>query len=140
MRRYLLDTSVLAAYLHNRQAAMTLDSPWIRSREVATSILVYGEVTEYLEGRSEPQRRKAQLRELLTEISPYFLTFRIMERYAQIRRQLQPPHGPGLIADVDTLIAATALERKLTLVTSDEDFLRVPDLKTVVVPRADLRR
>ena len=38
-------------------------------------------------------------------------------------------HGPGLVGDVDTLIAATALERNLTVVTLDQDFTRVPGLR-----------
>ena len=74
MRRYLLDTSVLSAFLHNRQAAVALVTPWIRSQEAATSILVYAEIIEYLQARSEFARRRGQLRELLGEISPYFLT------------------------------------------------------------------
>jgi predicted nucleic acid-binding protein len=36
---------------------------------------------------------------------------------------------------VDTLIAATALERGLTVVTMDTDFRRVPDLQVHLVPR-----
>jgi predicted nucleic acid-binding protein len=128
VKRYLLDTGPLAAYLHNRQSAIALLSPWIRQREAATSILVYGEVIEYLKGRSDFAHRRAQLRTLLAAIAPYFLTYGILERYAEIRRQLRPPHGPGLIGDIDTLIAATALERNLIVVTTDRDFQRVPGL------------
>jgi predicted nucleic acid-binding protein len=65
---------------------------------------------------------------LLREVYPYFLTYPILERYADIRRAMGPPHGPGLIGDVDTLIAATALERRLTVITVDHDFTRVPVL------------
>jgi predicted nucleic acid-binding protein len=41
---------------------------------------------------------------------------------------MRPPHGTGLIGDVDTFIAATALERNLTMITADHDFKRVPGL------------
>ena len=41
-------------------------------------------------------------------VHPYVLTLRIMERYADVRRAMRRPYGPGLIGDVDTLIAATA--------------------------------
>jgi len=71
----------------------------------------------------------------LREVSPYVPTFAILERYAELRRQLRPPHGPGLIGDIDTLIAATALEHGLTLVTTDTDYQRVPDLKLTLLPR-----
>jgi hypothetical protein len=46
MRRYLLDSTPLAAYLNGRQVAGDLISPWITRREAATSILVYAEITE----------------------------------------------------------------------------------------------
>ncbi len=73
----------------------------------------------------------------LREVYPYFLTYAILDRYAGIRRQLRPPHVPGLIGDIDTLIAATALERGLTVVTTDGDFERVPQLKVMLItPRA----
>jgi predicted nucleic acid-binding protein len=34
---------------------------------------------------------------------------------------------------MDTLIAATALERHLTIITTDHDFERVPHLKTKLI-------
>src|SRR5262245_32158988 len=85
MRQYLLDSAPLAAYLNGRQVAVDLISPWIARREAATSILVYGEITEYLKGLSHFSRRHAQLRRLLREVYPYFLTYAIMDRYADIR-------------------------------------------------------
>jgi predicted nucleic acid-binding protein len=108
--------------------------------EASTSILVYGEVVEYLSGFADISQRHDSLRILLREVAPLFLTYPILERYAQIRRQLRPPHGPGLIGDIDTLIAATALERDLTLVTTDEDFRRLPDLRVIVISRDELRQ
>jgi predicted nucleic acid-binding protein len=110
-------------------------TPWIANREAATSILVYGEVVEYLLGRPNFQHRHGQLRTLLQEVRPHFLTYRVLERYARLRRQPRPPHGPGLIGGVDALIAATALERNLTVVTMDGDFQRVPGLRVTLLPR-----
>lgn len=131
MKRYLLDSAPLAAYLHGRKAAVDLITPWILRREVATSILVYAEITEYIKGLSDFSRRHQDLRRLLTEVYPYFLTYSILERYADIRRLLRAPHGAGLIGDIDTLIAATALERDLAIVTTDTDFERVPGLQVM---------
>jgi predicted nucleic acid-binding protein len=133
MRHYLIDTGPLAAYLNGRRGAVDLLEPWIARREVATSIVVYGEIVEYFKGYPNFSERRDQLLALLRLVSPYLLSFSILERYADIRRRLRPPHGPGLIGDIDTLIAATALERGLTLVTMDSDFMRVPDLKLEVV-------
>ena len=135
MKRYLLDTTSLAAYLKGIASARELIEPRIRRQEVATSVLVYNEVTEYNKSFPDVTRRQQQLRQLLREVSPYVPTFAILERYAELRRQLRPPHGPGLIGDIDTLIAATAHEHGLTLVTTDTDYQRVPDLKLTLLPR-----
>jgi predicted nucleic acid-binding protein len=135
VRRYLLDTTPLAAYLFGRQPVVTLVDDWLDEHEVTTSVLVYGEVVEYLMGRSEFAGRRTQLRRLLREITPLFLSYSVLDRYASLRRQLRPPHGPGLIGDVDALIAATALERDLTIVTTDSDYSRVPGLALLLLDR-----
>ena len=128
MRRYLLDTALVAAFLHRRPKAMELITPWVKQSEAATSILVYGEVIEYLKGLTNFGEYKTKLQKLfrLKQIAPYPLTYPILERYADIRRHLRPQHIE--IGDIDTLIAATALEENLTLVTIDHDFARVPKL------------
>jgi predicted nucleic acid-binding protein len=135
MRQYLLDSAPLAGYLHGRAPFVNLIIPFIREHQAATSILVYAEVIEYLKGLPDFPRRRQQLQALLREIYPYFLTYAIVERYADIRRAMRPPHGPGLIGDVDTLIAATALERNLTVITLDQDFTRVPGLRVQLLER-----
>jgi len=138
MRRYLLDTPMVSAYLLSRPAALNLVEPWIENGEVATSILVYGEVNEYIRGREDYPQLHAQLVDLLKEIPPLFVTYPIMRRYSDIRRALRPTNG--LIGDIDTIIAATALERGLTLVTADSDFERVPGLTLMMIPRSQLSR
>jgi tRNA(fMet)-specific endonuclease VapC len=135
MRRYLLDSTPLAAFMVGRQQTRTLIEPWIRSGEVATSVLVYAEVIEYLRMRSNFTQHRDALREALRDIYPYSLTYPILERYSEVRRQLKKPYGPGYVGDIDTLIAATALERNLTVVTTDSDFERVPDLKVMLLAR-----
>jgi predicted nucleic acid-binding protein len=137
MRRYLPDTGPLGAYLQGREPAVDLIVPWIRRGEAATSILVYGEIIEYIKSLHDYPTKYMGLRGLLGAIYPYFLTYSILEREARIRRALRPPHGPGLIGDIDTLIAATALERNPTVVTTDSDYKRVPGLK---VQRISLKR
>ena len=96
--------------------------------QAATSLLVYGEISEYNYSFPDFARRQTELRALLQQVYPYGLSYLILERYAQLRRILRPPHGPGLIGDIDTLIAATALVYDLTLVTTDSYFTRVPQL------------
>ena len=138
MRRQLLDTPLVAAFLLNRPVAVRTITPWIRARQAATSILVYAEVNEYIQGGPDYSRLHAQLLELLKEVPLFFLTYPILRRYGDLRRTLRGTNS--LIGDIDTLIAATALERGLTVVTADEDFRRVHGLSVTVIPRAQLRR
>ena len=102
MKRYLLDTSLLAAYLHNRKRAVSLLSSWVQHDEAATSMLVYGEVIEYLKGLPNYQEKYTTFHKILNEIPPYPLTYAILEQYADIRRTLRPLHKE--IGDIDTLI------------------------------------
>jgi predicted nucleic acid-binding protein len=138
MRRYLIDSGPLAALLYDRPAALQLMTPWMLRHEAATSILTYAEVLEYITPRANFPAHHQGLQHLLLEIYPYFLTYRILERYTQIRLQLRRPYGEGLIGDIDTLIAATALERNLIIVTMDGDFLRVPELGVMLLDRDTL--
>jgi predicted nucleic acid-binding protein len=133
MKHYLLDTAPLAAYLQKKEPAVSLIRPLIEKHEVATSIVVYAEVTEYIKSHPKFPQRHFELRQLLREIYPYFLTYPILDLYAEVRRSVRPPYGKGLIGDMDTLIAATALERHLTILTTDSDFARFPKLNFQIV-------
>ncbi len=44
-----------------------------------------------------------------------------------------------MIGDIDTLIAATALERNLAVVTIDTDFQRVPNLQVILLSPTTLQ-
>ncbi len=133
MKRYLLDTSLVAGFLLAREKAIKLVSPLLEREEAATSILVYGEVAEYVKQFTSFSYYRNSLQTLLEQVYPYPLTYPILERYADLRRQLRPPHGKGLIGDIDTLIAATAFEQNLTILTIDRDFERVPHLHVKLV-------
>jgi hypothetical protein len=69
--------------------------PWMLHHEAATSVIAYAEAAEYVKGLPNPSNRMAALRTLLREIHPYFLTYSILERYADLRRQLRRPQAPG---------------------------------------------
>lgn len=138
MRGYLLDTNILSGFLLKRPFTRTLITPWIKRGEVVTSILVYGEVNEYLLSKPQYFKFHSKLEKILKEIKPLYLTYPIMRKYSAIRRLLRPKGS--LIGDIDTIIAASALERNLTVVTADEDFKRVPNLKLMLIPRSKLKR
>ncbi len=136
MRKYLLDTGPLTALLQGRAGAMALMRPWVQNREAATSILTYGEAVEYLRPKPNYADHLEALHELLRGVPPFFLTHAILRRYADIRLHLRPQGL--LIGDVDTLIAASALERDLTVVTLDGDFDRVPGLTVLRLTKQQL--
>ena len=136
MRKFLLDTSVLGAYLRARPGAVGLAERWIVGGEAATSMVIYGEITEHLKGLAGYARYRDALRTLLRRVHPYPLSYAILERYADVRRAMR---RSGLIGDIDTLIAATALEHGLTLVTTDNDFTRVPGFMHHVLPLSALK-
>lgn len=128
----------MTAFLLGRPNAVSLIDPWLANSAVVTSILVYGEVVEYLMALPDFARRHAQLRLLMSEVFPLPLTLSILDRYAELRRLLCPPKGTGTIGDIDTLLAGTAIERGLSLVTTDGDFLRVPNVGVVLLDRRTL--
>ena len=125
----------MAALVNSRPGAVALASPWITTQEAATSALVYAEVFEYIRPSRRFLRHHQSLRSLLLGVYPFFLTIRILERYADIRLALRRGQ---LIGDIDTLIAATALEHDLPIVTTDPDFQRVPGLQVMLLTRAQL--
>jgi predicted nucleic acid-binding protein len=135
MAEFLLDTGPLVALLNGRPGAVALIQPLMLRHEVTTSIIVVGECLEYAAGRPDPPAWRLMLIRILKEILPHAPSFAIVDRYAALRRSMRPPHGSGLIGDVDTLIAATALEHDQTLVTNDGDFARVPGLNVMLLQR-----
>src|SRR5947209_18822867 len=121
MRRYLLDSPILTGYLKGRNV-VTLVEPWVDHSQAATSLLVYGEISEYNHSFPNFARRQTELRALLQQVYPYGLSYLILKRYAELRRIQRPPHGNSLIGDIDTLIAVTAIVNDLTHLPTDSNF------------------
>jgi predicted nucleic acid-binding protein len=136
VKRFLIDTGPLAALLLGRSGATSIASPWVTQRQAATCVINYAEVQEYIKGFPDHATRHQDLQDLLTGVHMFVLTRPILERYAEIRRDLRPKGK--LIGDMDILIAATALERQLTVVTTDSDFLNAPDLAVMVLTSKEL--
>jgi len=134
MRKYLLDTTPLVAFMLGRRRALETISPWIANREVVTSIISYGEAEEHIKIWPNYIAMHSTLVRQLDEIKPLVITRQIMGLYADIRLQMRAPRGKGVMPDSDTLIAATALRYGLMLVTADDrDFSRVPGLNMMLL-------
>lgn len=143
--RYLLDTGPLAAYLLGRQGAVARFDAVIHQGDVATSSLVYAEAIEYFQSFAAYPQLQSELRGILRDqVKRLYPTYAVCEHYATLRRtmrQMRDSTGQpvGLIGDMDTMIAATALVHGLTVVTIDGDFTRVPGLSHQVLTLAQLR-
>jgi len=121
----------MSAFLLGHKRALSMVSPWVQQREVVTSELVYAEVFEFISDFPDFRARHAQLLSVVQSAIPLLgLNRPILERYSDIRRFLRPKNQ--LIGDVDTLIASTALEFNLTVVTNNvRHFQRAPSLSVI---------
>jgi tRNA(fMet)-specific endonuclease VapC len=125
--RYTLDADwVINALAKKRRADSVLKE--LGSQVIGISIITLGELYEGPLGTAHPESNLAALREFLGLFSVIQVTEPIMERFARIRYHLR--RQGNLIPDLDLLIAATALELDLTVLTFDVGhFERIPDLK-----------
>ena len=128
MSVYLLDTDWIVNVLHGQEAAIqTLLE--LASSGFAVSIITYGELYEGAYYARQPEPALAGLNAFLEGKEVLPLTLAIMERFAIVRGAL-PRSIRRQIGDMDILIAATALEHDLTLLTRNlRDFQHIPDLK-----------
>lgn len=123
---YLLDTDWIIQPLGNRQpAAQTLRQ--LAGGRVFVSTITLGEVYEGAFASANPEAHLSIFRHFLSAYTVLVPNDPIMERFAELRAYLR--RRGQLIPDFDLLIAATAFQHNLTLLTINRrDFERIPDL------------
>lgn len=123
---YLVDSDVVADVLTGQPAATALLRGLARAA-LAISLITYGEVYEGIYYGRDSRTAEAVFRRFLRGVTVLPLSRAIMRRYARERGDLRAKGQ--LIGDPDILIAATALEHGLTLVTRNRrHFQRIPQL------------
>jgi tRNA(fMet)-specific endonuclease VapC len=128
MSRYLLDTDWIVDVLNGQEKAINTVLE-LAPAGLAVSIITYGELYEGAAFARDPEPALSGLRNFLKGKAILPLTQPIMERFAQIRGSLPRPVRQQ-IGDLDILIAATCLERNLTLLTRNlKGFQHIPELK-----------
>jgi predicted nucleic acid-binding protein len=124
--RYLIDTDWLIDYLKGKIAAGQLLDHLVHEG-IAISLITYGEILEGIYFGKNPKEQEQVFRAFLRVARILPLTESCLERFATIRGGLRAQGQ--LIGDADILIAVTALDFDLTLVSQNlNHFRRIPDL------------
>lgn len=124
---YLLDTDVVVEFLKGRQRAIEalrqrLSEPFV------LSIITFAEVYEGIYYGTDPKHNDAVFRRFLKGVDVIGINRTVARRYAVIRGDLRK--RGELVPQPDLLIAATAIEYDLALLTGNvKDFARIPLLR-----------
>jgi tRNA(fMet)-specific endonuclease VapC len=124
--KYLVDSDWLIDAAAGRPLAVrTLDR--LSSDGLATSIVSVAEIYEGAFGTPDPEATLKVFREFLGAFAILPLSDATVERFARLRAILR--REGRLLPDMDLMIAATALEEDLSLVTRNlRHFGRIPGL------------
>lgn len=125
--RYLVDSDwLIDAFLGIPTAVNRLAQ--LRDDGLAVSIVTYGELFEGALGAPGPTTELARFRRFLARLALLGLDDATIERFARLRADLR--RRGELIPDLDLLIAATATQHDLTLLTRNvRHFHRIPELR-----------
>ncbi len=124
---HIVDTDVLIDAVNGQfEALAALGS--LDPGRISLSAISVGELLEGFAGVPGRTRRQHEVESFLEPFRRYDVTFDIMRRFSQVRADLR---ARGLlIADFDIVIAATAIEHNLMLVTRNKrHFERIPNLR-----------
>ncbi len=125
--KYLVDTDWLIDVYSGRPDAMRV-LVRLHSLGLAVSIISHGELFDGTFGFLDADERLTRVYALLSRFDTLQLTDPVMEIFGRTRSHLR--RSRQMIADLDLLIAATAVSHDLTLLTRNvRHFRRVPDLQ-----------
>lgn len=125
--KYMLDTCI-CVYVTKRRSRVIKE--WIKHdpSELCISAITYAELYYGVEGNDRREESIANLHELLDGIQILDFDAEAAKEFGRIRQFLRRRGTP--IGERDTLIAAHANSRDLTLVTHNvREFVRVPGLE-----------
>ena len=126
---YLVDTDWLIDHLAQAPGAATLVSE-LAAEGVAISVISYMEAYQGTLRSPNPARAQAELQVLANTMPVLPLSIAVAQRCARLRESLRTRGRRVRPRALDLLIAATALEYQLTLVTRNvDDYRDIPDLE-----------
>ena len=126
---YLVDSDWVIDHLANvPEAIQLLDR--LAQDGLAISIITYMEAFQGVERSRDPQEAQTKLEAFLDRVPVLLLTPSVAQRCAHLRETLRKQGRRVNARSLDLIIAATALEYNLTLVTRNtEDYVDILDLK-----------
>jgi len=125
--KYLVDSDYVADYLGAHSHAIQLLSSFAKD-DLSISLITYGEIYEGIYFGRDPQKTTDVFQRFLRSVVILPPTQLVMRHFARIRGELR--RTGKIIGDFDILIAATAIQHNLTLVTRNvKDYQRIPNLK-----------
>jgi len=126
---YLVDTDWVIDLLASVPEALQLLDR-LAQDGIAISIITYMEAYQGVERSPHPEEAQNKLSALLDSLPVVSLSPAVAQRCARLRETLRKQGKRVNARSLDLIIAATALEYNLTLVTRNtEDYADVPGLK-----------
>ena len=129
---YLIDSDWVIDYLAGVPEALELLDR-LADERIAISIVTYMEVYQGVERSDEPKEAERQLASFLESVPLLPISPAVARRCASLRETLRRQGRRVNNRALDLLIAATAIEHNLTLVSRNvRDYADVPGLTTFV--------
>lgn len=125
---YLIDTNWVVYHLADiPEAAELLER--LAPQGIAISIITYMEAYQGAERSEQPEHAQARLHAFLETVPILEFTIPVAQRCARLREMLRRQGRRVRPRDLDLIIAATAIEQQLTLVTRNiDDYKDIADL------------
>src|SRR5918992_5540728 len=125
---YLVDSNIIIDHLEDIPAT-SARLEQLALEGIAISIVTYMEAFQGVEQSADPEKAREKFHAFLAGVLILPFSFAVAERCARLRKTLKSQNKRVNFRALDLLIAATALEYDLTLVTKNtDDFKDIPDL------------
>jgi tRNA(fMet)-specific endonuclease VapC len=125
---FLIDTDICSAHL--KQSGPVATKFLQHSGQLHVSVVTVGELLTWALRAQAPPARLQGVEKLFADMTMLDVTEAIVRRFGQLRAAMLDVGRP--IGEMDLLIAATALEHGLAIVTHNvRDFANVPGLTIV---------
>lgn len=126
--KYLLDTNICIYLINRNNERLIKRIERELTKDLAISVITLAELEYGVHNSKHVERNQAALINFLAPISILSFETEDAEQFGQIKSELK--RRGRLISDLDILIAAQVMTRKLTLISNNiREFNRIPQLR-----------